>query len=199
MIGVPFFEDAMGDARQRLTKILGSHCEIRIHISVDPLLALTIEDIDHASFRSDLWFTADQIAEHAHQPGSVLFIAIVDERPVALLYGYNKASDRETFYLCSVASLIEGRGIDSIMVGLLLIYCFDVGYSSVRLYTEEVDDKGRHLREFYEHLGFICDYISLDEGMVMHHQLEPNKLEEIYSKYIDPNSPIEGMPRTLMG
>jgi len=132
---VPFFEDALRKAERRLSSALGEQCGVRITLSMDDELFEAIEGIEHEKFRTELQYSLEELRERNHLRGFVLFTATCGGRPVAFLFGYNDTVDQSSFYLDTVATVIEGKGIGSILVTLALIYCYDVGYGKVELYT----------------------------------------------------------------
>jgi GNAT superfamily N-acetyltransferase len=77
---------------------------------------------------------------------------------------------------------VEGKGLGKILITLALIYCYELDYRSVMLYTEDTDQAGRHLREFYEHVGF--KYVATDPtlGVVMRYDLEEKALAALYRR-----------------
>ncbi len=184
---VPYFENALRAAQERLTRILGEECVVRIHVELDDGLINVVEGIDHEKFRQELWYDPEEIRRRSDERGFVLFLVVCGGRPVAFLYGYEDA-ERSGFFLDEVATLVEGRGVGTILVSLLLMYCYDVGYGSVRLYTEEDDERGRHLRRFYENIGFQRIGSTPEEGVEMRLKLEAAMLREVYTKYIEPES-----------
>jgi len=181
---VPFFEDALRKAERRLSSTLGEQCGVRITLSMDDELFEAIEGIEHDKFRTELQYSLEELRERNNLRGFVLFTVACGGRPVAFLFGYNDTVDQSSFYLDTVATVIEGKGIGSILVTLALIYCYDVGYGKVELYTEEEDEKGRHLKQFYENLGFR--HVSYDpkNGLGMLNDLNPFVLKKVYEKFL---------------
>lgn len=181
---VPFFEDALRAAEKRLSSALGAQCKVRIALSMDDELFETVMEIDSEKFRPELQYSLEELRERDHKGGFVLFLVVCGGRPVAFLSGYDDPVDRSRFYLDTVATIIEGKGIGTILVTLALIYCFETGYGKVKLYTEEMDEKGRQLRKFYENLSFR--YVSDDprNGLGMSHDLDPHVLKATYNKYL---------------
>jgi len=57
----------------------------------------------------------------------MLFLAVCGGHPVAFLFGYDGPSDGATFFLDTVATLVEGKGVGSTFVSLALLYCYEVG------------------------------------------------------------------------
>jgi GNAT superfamily N-acetyltransferase len=181
---VPFLEDAMRAAEGRLREILGRESRISIHAHMSGELTQAVERIDHEKFRADLQYTMEDLLERIGNGGFVLFILTCDGEPTAFLYGYTDEGNIFRFFLDSVATLIEGKGIGSMLVTLALVYCHDVGYRSVELYTEEVDERGRHLVKFYEDLGFDVADRDPDKGVIMRSDLDESKLRYACLRYI---------------
>jgi GNAT superfamily N-acetyltransferase len=181
---VPFLEDAMRAAEGRLREILGRESRISIHAHMSGEFTQAVERIDHEKFRADLQYTMEDLSERIGNGGFVLFMLTCDGEPTAFLYGYTDEGNIFRFFLDSVATLIEGKGIGSMLVTLALVYCHDVGYRSVELYTEEVDERGRHLVKFYEDLGFDVADMDPDKGVVMRSDLDESKLRYACLRYI---------------
>ena len=181
---VPFFEDALRKAERRLSSAMGEECMVRITLKIDDELFESIEGIDHEKFRTELQYSLEELRERNNKRGFVLFKVDCGGCPVAFLFGYNDPVDQSSFYLDTVATVIEGKGIGSTLVALALIYCYDVGYGKVELYTEEEDDKGRRLKQFYENLGFR--HVSYDpkNGIGMLNELNPFVLKKVYDKFL---------------
>ncbi|MBL7167081.1 GNAT family N-acetyltransferase [Candidatus Bathyarchaeota archaeon] len=181
---VPFLEDAMRAAEGRLRDTLGRECRICIHVHMSGELTQVVDRIDHEKFRPELQYTLEELMAKAGNGGFVLFMLTCDDEPTAFLYGYTDEGDGSRFFLDSVATLIEGKGIGSILVTLALVYCHDIGYRSVELYTEEVDERGRHLVKFYEDMGFDLADKDPDKGVVMRSYLDASKLRHACLRYI---------------
>jgi len=188
---VPFLEDALVAAEERLRGALGRDCRIDIHVNLSEELARAVERIDHERFRPDLQYTLEDLRDRGGKGGFALFVLTCGGEPTAFLYGYTDEQDGAKFFIDSVATLIEGKGIGSILVTLALVYCYDTGYGSAGLYTEEVDEGGRHLVKFYEDLGFHVVGEDPDRGVVMSSELEPSKLRSACVRYIG----MEGEPQ----
>lgn len=190
---VPFFEDALRAAEERLSAALGGKCDVRIVLGIDKELFDTIQQIEREKFRPELRYSIEELEARRRESGLVLFFVIRDGRVVAFLYGYTESSDTSKFYLDTMATLIEGKGVGSILVSLMLLYCYDMGYGSVELYTEEEDEKGRRLADFYENLGFKKFSDDPSEGVGMRNSLEPKVLRDIYHKYLHKTGTIKDL------
>ena len=181
----PLFEDALRDAERSLTSLLGGWCRVLLKPYMDDSLLDDIQDIDQESFRAELQYSLDDIRTRYHLSGFTLFTVECEDVVIAYLFGYHDSVDRSSFYLDTVATHVEGKGIGSILVLLNLLYCYDVGYKRVMLYTEEeLDEKGRHMRDFYEDLGFRRVSFDPKTGLEMMNDLSPLTLRELYDRYL---------------
>jgi ribosomal protein S18 acetylase RimI-like enzyme len=179
---LPFFEDALRRAQERASEKLDARCIITVHMHLDETLMSKLEAIDHEKFRQELWYTHEEFVQKTQQRDFVCLILSVNGEPSAFLYGYDYAEDPKGFFLDEVATKIEGKGVGKILVALLMVYCFELGYESITLYTEESDEIGRRLREFYEHIGFDNKYSDPEKGLVMNYRIEETKLLELYNR-----------------
>ena len=192
---VPFLEDALTASEERLKGALGIDCRIDIRVHMSEELAGVVERIDHERFRLELQYTLEELRYRASMGGFALFILTCGGEPTAFLYGYTDEKDGTKFFIDSVATIIESKGIGSILVTLALVYCYEAGYGSAGLYTEEVDERGRRLVKFYEDLGFQIVEEDPDRGVVMSSGLEPDKLRSACMRYIGmKNKPQEFSP-----
>ncbi len=181
---VPFFEDALRKAERRLSSALREECRVRITLKIDDELFESIEEIEHEKFRTELQYSLEELRERNNLKGFVLFTVVCGGRPIAYLFGYNEPTDKSCFYLDTIATHIEGKGIGSILVALVLIYCYDVGYGRVELCTEEEDEKGRRLKQFYENLGFRQISYDPKNGLGMLNDLNSFVLNKVYEKFL---------------
>ncbi len=77
---------------------------------------------------------------------------------------------------------MEGKGIGKVLIVLLLVYCFELNYTIVTLYTEDQDEKGRRLREFYEHIGFSYMGTEPEVGVIMNYKINEQELTKLYNR-----------------
>jgi len=178
----PLFEEALRRAVERAEEKLEQGCSITIHTHLSDDIIAHLEGIDHEKFRQELWYTRDEFLEMARQKDFVCFVLSVNREPVAFLCGYDYQADPQGFFLDEVATRIEGKGLGRILIILLLVYCYELGYGSVVLYTEDLDQEGRPLREFYNNLGF--SYVTTDPhlGVVMRYSIEEKALKALYKR-----------------
>jgi GNAT superfamily N-acetyltransferase len=144
---------------------MGRPVELRICTLLDEAALGLFESVDHWAFKEELWYSRGEIASKSRRRGFIAFTVHVEGELAGMLYGYEL--DPLTFFLDEVVALSEGKGIGGSLVKLLIQYCRDKGYSVIRMYTEEVNWKGRKLKLFYEGLGFrVCGSMP-DNGIEM--------------------------------
>jgi GNAT superfamily N-acetyltransferase len=183
---IPTLATALETTQKKLTEILGEHCTVKAHATLNDNLLKIIINIDNQKFREELRYEHEDILEHGRLKGFMLIIAECEDQPIGMTYGYDELQSKG-YFLDTLASMIEGKGIGRILATLLLIHCQNKGYKHVTLYTEERDEKGRQLRRFYEKMGFT--YIGTEEGKgdIMQIQLTDEKVSNLYAKYVAKN------------
>lgn len=148
-----------------LSERLGKPVEVRASATLDEASLGVFESVDHRAFKEELWYSRDEIASKGRRRGFTAFTVLLEGELIGMLYGYEL--DPSTFFLDEVVALVEGKGIGKSLVRLLIQHCRAKGYGAIRLYTEDVDEKGRRLRSFYEGLGFSLSGAQLDQGIEM--------------------------------
>ena len=178
----PTLAEAMQVIQRRLEETLGHGCTIEIHRDLTSDLLKTILFVDSQKFREELQYEQEEVLTHGSLTGFILLLAHCNDRPIGLAYGYNDAE--KGFFLDTLASIVESKGIGSVLATLILVHALETGRSHVTLYTEERDEKGRQLRRYYERIGF--KYLGTEEGKgdVMRMQLDPDKVAALYRKHI---------------
>jgi GNAT superfamily N-acetyltransferase len=179
---LPLIEDALRRAEERLTEKLGETVTIGFRMCLDQKIIEQITEIDHEKFRSELWYSSEELLEKSLKKDFICLIAHINCDPVAFLYGYDDEFDPQWFFLDEIATHVEGKGIGKVLIVLLLVYCFELGYTIVTLYTEDRDEKGRRLRDFYEHLGFTYMSTDLEVGIIMKYKIDEQELAKLYNR-----------------
>ena len=178
----PTFTEAMQRIQHRLEETLGQGCTIDIHLALTPDLIKTILYVDSKKFRKELQYKHEEVLFHGSLRGFILILAHCGYRPLGLAYGYDEGENG--FFLDTLASMVESKGIGSILATLVIIYALEGKHDYVTLYTEEMDEKGRKLRRFYEQIGF--KFLGSEEGKgdVMRMKLDQEKIAALYTKHI---------------
>jgi GNAT superfamily N-acetyltransferase len=178
----PFFEDALRRAAERAEEKLERQVRITVFTHLNERMMAKLEAIDHEKFRRELWYTQDELAEKAEKKDFMCTILSVEGEPTAFVFGYDHEEDPTAYFLDELTTLIEGKGLGKILITLALIYCYELDYRAVILYTEETDQVGRHLREFYEHVGFKYIATDPDRGVIMRYDIEEKALVALYRR-----------------
>ena len=179
---IPTFEEAMFTAKNRLHEKLGKICDIVIFVSPNNQVLDIIETIDHEKFREELWVSIEELEEKTKRKGFIAFLIYLKSEPIAFLYGCQNPEIKSGFYLDEVATRIEGKGVGKILIVLSLIFCVEAGYTHSTLYTENSDEKGRRLKEFYEHIGFQLIESENEYGILMRYNISEEKLVPLYNQ-----------------
>lgn len=179
---LPVIEDALRRAEERLTEKLGERATISFRTYIDDKLIQKITEIDHEKFRSELWYSREELLEKSNKKDFICLIVHINGEPAAFLYGYDDEFDPHWFFLDEIATRMEGKGIGKVLIVLLLVYCFELNYTIVTLYTEDQDEKGRRLREFYEHIGFNYMGTEPKVGVIMNYKINEQELTKLYNR-----------------
>ena len=150
-----------------LSERTGRPVTVRASTTLDEATRGLFESVDHRAFKEELWYSKEEIASKSRRKGFIAFTVHLEREPVGVLYGYEL--DPSTFFLDEIAALNEGIGKS--LVKLLIQHCSVKGYGEISLYTEEVDEKGRRLREFYAGLGFRLRDAQPGQGIEMFYSL----------------------------
>jgi GNAT superfamily N-acetyltransferase len=199
------YKRVIDSAEEALTESLGQACRIVVKRKLDGESIHIIERIESKAFRTDLRYTAEEIASRGRTSDFFLLFVMRSYTPIAFLYGYRDPSDRSIFYLDTVATLVEGRGVGSTLIALALLHSLESGYDRATLRTEEQDEKGRRLRGFYQNLGFEVYPCDPSEGVGMRIRLDLRGVltlfERAISRKVAPKSdvvPLVPVPLTYL-
>jgi hypothetical protein len=154
----PFFEEASRRVEEKLSTLLSEPVKISVHITLDRKLIDEIIKIESSMFRDELRYSFWELMARSEKPGFVLIMVRQRREPLAFFFGYEDSELPAGYYGDTLASVIEGKGVGSSLFALVHIYCYENGYSYFTCHTEEVDEKGRKLRDWYIAMGM--DYIS---------------------------------------
>jgi len=180
----PFFEEASRRVEERLGSLLGETINISVHVSLDRKLIGEIIKIESSMFRDELRYSLWELMARSERPGFVLIMVRQGREPLAFFFGYEDSELPGGYYGDTMASTVEGRGIGSGLFALVHIYCYENGYSHFTYHTEEVDERGRKLRDWYLAMGM--DYIETthEYGDLMRVRLTPGHVNWMYRRHI---------------
>ncbi len=187
---LPPLQDYAKAIEAHLAESLGGTFHITINSSIDYEAVRCIQLIESKAFRPELQYSFEELASRAKREDLFMVTAFLEGHPMAFTFGYRDPREQDAFYIDTVASLIEGRGVGTALITLTLLHCLQRGYKLVNLHTEEVDEKGRMLKRFYEGLGFEALQNSPIEGLLMRMRLEEPWLKALIEKTL-PQPPRE--------
>jgi len=168
---IPSLNRAIKESENRLSVKLGENVSIVVrHFLTESIISRLVE-IDHEKFRSELWYNSKELIDKTRKKDYVCLLLYVSSKPTAFLYGYGDENNPNWFFLDEIATKVEGKGIGKTLIRLVQAYCYELGYHQIVLYTEDQDEKGRMLRQFYQSLGFIYMYTDPEKGVVMNYSV----------------------------
>jgi hypothetical protein len=180
----PFFDEASRRLEERLGSLLGENVEISVHLSLDGKLIDEIIKIESSMFRDELRYSLWELMAKSEKPGFTLIMVRQGREPLAFFFGYEDSELPGGYYGDTLASVIEGKGVGSSLFALVHIYCYESGYSHFTCHTEEVDERGRKLRDWYLTMGM--DYIETthEYGDLMRVRLTPEHVNWMHHRHI---------------
>ncbi len=176
------FIDATAAAQTKLRQTIDPACTVKVHKSLNEDLIETILRVDAYKFRQELRYRREEVIEHSGNPGFILITAETNGQPLGIVYGYDEPDGG--FFLDTLASMVEGKGIGHTLATLIIIHAKNIAHSHVTLYTEEEDEQERKLRQFYLKMGFVYLGTEVEKGDVMVLQLNNSVSERLYNRYI---------------
>jgi hypothetical protein len=179
----PFFEDAVKQVEARLGALFGETVKISVHLSLDRKLIDDILKIDSKKFREDLRYNVWDLIKRRDREGFALLLVDAGKEPIAFFFGYEDPELAGAYYGDDMASLNEGKGVGSSLFTLVHIYCYENAYTHFSCHTEEVDEIGRRLREWYQAMGMYLVETTGD-GDLLRVELTPQHVTWMYHRYI---------------
>jgi hypothetical protein len=179
----PFFEEATRQVEEKLGRLLGDSVKISVHLSLDRKLIDDVLRIDAAKFREELRYTVWDLIKRGEREGFSLIHVKAGKEPVAFFFGYEDPALAGAYYGDDMASLNEGKGVGSSLFALVHIYCYENGYTHFSCHTEEVDESGRRLRDWYKAMGMYL-VETTEDGDLLRVELTPKHVTWMYHRYI---------------
>ena len=179
----PSLDEAIKRAAVKLSGSLGGACRIAVYHDMSRDLLRVVEEIEDERFRSELRYSERELTSRSKKRGFACFIVYLDERPVAFVFGFDDPEEG-AYFSDSAATLIERRGVGSILTALEALYCLESGYRSEKMITEELDEAGRRLREYWKRFGFQVTRVDPSIGVEMRLELLPDVVKGLFDRYI---------------
>jgi hypothetical protein len=173
----------IGKAEEKLCDILGGECRITVHHEFPRELARDIREIENRKFRQELKYTLKELVERSKRPGFTCIIFKIDGEPFAFDLGYSDV-ENGAYFGDSAATIIERKGVGAVLTTLDALYSWEAGYRSVKMITEEEDQTGHRLREYWERFGLRVTGVDPKFGVEMRLDLTPENVKALCDKYI---------------
>jgi len=182
-IELPSLQEALKKAEAKLCTSLGGSCKIVVYHKMRRDLLRIVEGIEDQRFRSELRYSEIELTNRSKKSGFTCFIVYLEKKPVAFVFGFDDPEEG-VYFSDSAATLLERKGVGSILTAIETLYCYGSGYRSEKMITEEMDELGRRLREYWERFGFRITEIHPETGVEMRLDLTPEKVKLLYDSYI---------------
>jgi len=177
------FEETLRKAKARLSGALGGACGIVVYHELSEDLIREVEEIESHRFRQELRYTREELSSRSHKEGFTCLMVYLGGEAVAFDFGYDDAEEG-AYFSDTAATLIERRGIGAALTALEALYSFEAEYRSVKMMTEEEDESGRRLREYWERFGFRVTEVDPSAGVEMRLDLGPVVVMDLCEKYV---------------
>ncbi len=179
----PSFTDYLRKAEERLGGALGGSCRVAVYHEMNKDLLKIISEIEDERFRSELRYSERELTIRSKKRGFTCFIVYVDERPMAFVFGFDDPEEG-AYFSDSAATLIERKGVGSILTALEALYCIEKGYRCEKMITEDLDESGRRLVEYWARFGFRVTGRHPKIGVEMRLELTQENVGALSGKYI---------------
>jgi hypothetical protein len=180
---VPALLNALLKAEAKLSGVLGGECRITVHHDFPQVLTQVVQEIENRKFRQELQYTLKELVERSKRPGFTCILFTLDGEPFAFDLGYSDV-EKGVYFGDSAATLIERKGVGAVLTALDALYSWEAGYKSVKMITEEEDQTGHRLREYWERFGFRVTGVDPKVGVEMRIDLTLENVKALCDKYI---------------
>jgi GNAT superfamily N-acetyltransferase len=126
------------------------------------------QEVEKIAFRRNLQYSFEEVREKFTNNDILFLFIISNNHPEAFIFGYScQIGSKKLFFVDTIAVKKRGQGIGTILLNYLRIWLENERYSGIKVYTEEIDEKGIRLRHFYEKLGFSLETRENDGNLIM--------------------------------
>jgi hypothetical protein len=181
--GSPVFNEYIRRAEVKLGDALGGTCRITVYHEINVDLLRVISEIEDERFRSELRYSERELRNRSNKSGFTCFLVYLDGRPIAFVFGFDDP-ESGSYFSDSAATLIERKGIASVLTALESLYCIENGYTSEKMITEDLDESGRRLVEYWRRFGFQVTNRDPKIGVEMRLELTPAVVNGLLEKYL---------------
>lgn len=127
--------------------------------------------MEQSGFRRELHYSFEELLKNLENPELVFWFIIEDNEAQIVVLGYSMLDDQKSFYLDTFAVKPRGKGIGNVVMQFLVQWAKTKHYHSIVLDTEQKDEKGIPLQQFYSKLGFETVSISEKGDVIMKRKL----------------------------
>jgi hypothetical protein len=177
------FSDYRGKAEAKLGRALGGTCRIAVYHEMNRDILRIIAEIEDERFRSELRYSERELTIRSKKRGFTCFLVYLEEKPVAFVFGFDDP-EKGAYFSDSAATLIERKGVGSILTALETLYCIENGYASEKMITEDLDESGRRLVEYWGRFGFYVTRRDPKIGVEMRLEITPSVVKDLLEKYL---------------
>ena len=110
--------------------------------------------IESKTFVKGLRYSSEEIKEKFNKYQSFLFFILDNNDPIATHLGYSLEGDDNIYYIDTLATIIQKKGLGKALLQFICEVAEKNGYSAVQLDTEEMNSKSQKLKDFYIRNGF---------------------------------------------
>jgi len=167
-------------ANAYLLKYTGVEYKISLNRRLTEATISAIMKIEEKTFRPELRYTHEELLGRMERDFFFLLMVYASGNPVGFAMGYKDPEDSSSFYLDTLATVVQGKEIGSTLLRLVAIICFEQGFRHVTIRTEEYDELGRSPKSFYEKWDFYTIACDPSEGIGMKKDLD----KQTVSKYV---------------
>jgi len=180
---VPSLEEVLRSSESILSNSLCGEAKISTHRGVDEKLLGKVYAMDHDRFRRELWYDREELREKFGRAGFYCLLVSLNDEPIAYDFGYDDAEEG-VYFSDSSATMIERKGVGTVLAVLELVYLYERGYSAVKFTTEELDQAGRPLRLIWEKRGYRTVSSDPLTGVTMMLEITADVVNERIEKYL---------------
>jgi hypothetical protein len=182
-IRAPTFSECLVKAEAKLSSALGGHSRVAVYHENNKDLLKIISEIEDERFRSELRYSEKELTIRSKKKGFTCFIVYHEERPIAFVFGFDDP-EKGAYFSDSAATLIERKGVGSILTAIEMCYCLENGYVSEKMITEDLDESGRRLVEYWGRFGFYVTRRDPKIGVEMRLELTQEVVKNLCDKYL---------------
>lgn len=169
------FNEVLKNAEVNLFKRIGLKFKVVMKTSLSQELISDLMEIENKAFKSELKYSREEFLERAKKRNFLLLAVYTSGKPIGFALGYK--DDNESFYLDTLATLVESKGIGTTLFRLMSIFCFKKGFRHITIRTES-DSNERSPIRFFEKMGFYRVPCDPSEGVAMKRDLNGHTIDE---------------------